>query len=126
MEMQKLIEEATNNWEKLNDGEKALGRAAVNARDEGLSVPTFGLGLGAVWDNEIEAIIEAAKKWNVDTILYASGQSGSVGTLGLFTEAGAAVGSMQKLTLRSTDLAIISGEMKQTPKTVWAFEIHIF
>jgi hypothetical protein len=59
-------------------------------------------------------------------VLYASGQTDSVGTLGLFTEAGAAVGAMQKLTLRSTTLAIVDGEMKETARTLWAFEINIF
>jgi hypothetical protein len=124
--MQKLIEQATANWEGFNGGTRALARAAVNAKDEGVYAPTFGLGMGCVWENEIAEIIAAAKTWNIDTVLYASGQSDSVNTLGLFLEAGAAVGAMQKLTLRSKTLAIVDGEMKNVAKTLWAFEINIF
>jgi hypothetical protein len=125
--MEKLIEQATANWETLNKGERTLAKAAVNAKKEGLYAPTFGLGVGSVvWDDEIAEIVKAAKTWNIATVLYASGQSDSVNTLGLFTEAGAAVDTMQKLTLKSTTLAIADGEMKKVAKTVWAFEINIF
>jgi hypothetical protein len=125
--MEKLIEQAETNWEAMNKGERALAKAAVSAKEEGLYAPTFGLGIGnVVWDNEIAGIIEAAIKWNIDTALYASGQTDSVKTLGLFTEAGASIGAMQKLKLRSTTLAVVDGEMKEVEKQVWAFEIQIF
>jgi len=126
--MEKLIEQATANWETMNKGERALAKAAVSAKEEGLYAPTFGLGIGnVVWENEIAEIVEAANKWNIVTVLYASGQSGTLETLGLFLEAGASVGAMQKLTLKKTEsLEIVDGEMRKVPRKVWAVEIQIF
>jgi len=126
--MEKLIEQATNNWETLNKGERALAKAAVGAKEEGLYAPTFGLGIGnVVWEHEIGEIVEAANKWNIDTVIYASGQSGTLETLGLFIEAGASIGSMQKLTLKKTEsFEIVDGETRKVPRKIWAVEIQIF
>jgi hypothetical protein len=124
--MKNLIEQAKTNPKSLNDGEKALVTAAITAEFEGIKFPIFGVRLGdVVWDKSVAEIVEAAKKWNIDTVLYASGQTDSVNTLGLFSEAGAAVATMQKLTLNSKTLAMVDGEMKEIQKTVWAIEIKI-
>jgi hypothetical protein len=123
--MKKFIEQATANWDTLNKGERALAKAAVNAHEEGLCAPALGLGMGAIWDDEIAEIIAAAEAWHIDTVFYAGGQSDSLKTLGLFAEAGADIGSLQKLTLTSETLAIVDHEMKMVAKTVWAVELHI-
>lgn len=125
--MKELIKQAKANWEVLGKGEKALAKAAVDAQDKGLQVPAFGLGLGStVWDEDITAIVEAAQKWNIAAFYYASGQTDSVNTLGLFTEAGAGIGSLQRLTLNTTEYKAVGGETMRVLRTTWAFEINVF